>query len=223
MSSRFAFFFVQKRRLILPWSAFLSLGLLLSACVTRPVAGHSWEEPVELWLVGHVSLAKKKIALTCGEKIDDVKWRLDNSEFCKAFSLRLMALGADTIINRHDHLEDLQVLFLTGLTDSVGCGLNGFLTYVSGFIIPCNEYKWTDYELKISDRRGVLMTEKKLRRTTRSTYSWVSTLIFLVDGRPRQETQVADERFLKYLENQVYDQSYHQTIQAQQAAAGDLQ
>jgi hypothetical protein len=147
-------------------SASLVLYCLLGCVTTEvPVTAYpagEWQRPLDLKLVSATqekkgSLSGLRIRVECGEwNSKSQSIRSFNDTFCLELRSQFISYGA-VIENQASQDYQLWVRLLKSPTASLGCGLNGWLTYITLALVPCKTHSWRDGLLQILGPSGKVL------------------------------------------------------------------
>jgi hypothetical protein len=96
---------------------------------------------------------------------------------------------------------DLIVRVLRGPTQSVGCGIYGWVSYMTLWMIPCRGYEWGEARLQFLNRDGAILEQYPISFRRRTLFGWPA---LLAKDQSFESQQQARIQLVKYIINRTY-------------------
>jgi hypothetical protein len=178
-----------------------------------------WQRPLDLHLKTEDestpekegSLQGLKLKVVCGEwTTDPSHFRMEYDNTCISLEKKFGKFEA-TVLDDDENLEgneegkiespDLIVRYLRGPTESIGCGMYGWISYMTFWLIPCKGYEWGEARLQFLNRDGVILEQYPLKFRRRTLFGWYSLSI---KDQALESQQQARIQMVKYIINRTY-------------------
>ncbi len=161
-----------------------------------------WQRPLDLNLKESQSLQDLSIKLDCRS------WELKtNSNYspsttiCKTIKKKLEFYGAHVLKMNSDEKYNYIISYRRILQKSEGCGLGGWISYLSFWIIPCKGREWENGELVIRDKNGTITNNYPMSFNRRTYFGW---LVLLNQSDARNSEIHQDKLISDYISNRIY-------------------
>jgi hypothetical protein len=198
---------------------FLLFGFQVS-CVTVELPASNteqgdWQRPLDLHLQiddedtpeKEGSLQDLKVQIICGEWTTDANhFRVETDSTCLSLEKKFIKYNAKILDGEESESgevekPDLVVRYLRSPTESVGCGIYGWASYMTFWLIPCKGYEWGEARLQFLDRDGAVLEQYPLTFRRRTLFGWSALLAKDQAFALQQEARI---QMVKYIVNRTY-------------------
>ncbi len=193
------------------FAALVAIFGLVCGCVTTelPVpanASGEWQRPIDLKLQPQSegstgSLSGLKLKIDCAIWSPETNQpRLVRDELCHALEMDFTSLGAITG-SSESNAYDLNIRVLKGQSESISCGLGGWLTYLSLSLIPCKTQIWQQGQLQLIDKAGTTVAHFPLNFHSVRHFGVIA---LYVPSNSKKINNIFNLRLRKYIINRTF-------------------